>query len=72
MEQLPPPDTFPTPTFQNDWEVDEFLASQLYGFQHPGSPWNLQSRVSLAEGLYYYWNSTKPPPETNQFQQEML
>lgn len=67
MEQHPPP-----PTFQNNSKVNEFLGSQLDGFQHRGNPRNLQSHVSLAKALYDSWNYTKPPPETNQFQQEIL
>lgn len=72
VEQHPAPDTSPTPTFQNDRKVDEFLGSLLDQFQYPGRPRNLLPRVSSAEGLYYHWNSTELPPETNQFQQEII
>lgn len=54
VDQHPAPDTSPTPTFQNDRKVDEFVSSLLDQFQYPGHPRNLLPRVSSAEGLYYH------------------
>lgn len=55
------PGTEPT-TFSHTYIPKMAQRSKDSLLEHPDNPRNLQSRVSFADRLDYYWDSTKPPP----------